>query len=50
MDKFKIEDLLNEDLIFMNLKAADSESLLHMLSNELQTKRPPPDSARNKKN
>ena len=38
MDKFKIEVLLNEDLIFMNLKAADSESLLHMLSNELQTR------------
>ena len=38
MDKFKIEDLLDEDLIFMNVRAADSESLLHTLSEELQTR------------
>lgn len=38
MDKFKIEDLLDEDLILMNVKAADSESLLHSLSDELQTR------------
>ena len=38
MDKFKIEDLLDEDLIFMNVEADDSESLLHMLSEELQTR------------
>lgn len=38
MNKFKIEDLLDEDLIFMNVRAADSESLLHTLSEELQTR------------
>lgn len=38
MDKFKIEDLLDENLIFMNVEAADSESLLHSLADELYSR------------
>lgn len=38
MEKFKIEDLLDEDLIFMDVEAADSESLLHTLSDKLQAR------------
>lgn len=32
MDAFKIDDLLNEDLIFMDLEAEDSEGLLRRLA------------------
>ncbi len=35
MEKFKIDDLLDEDLIFTDLEAADSESLLRTLSDKL---------------
>ena len=38
MDKFRIEDLLDETLIFMNVEAPDYETLLHDLSGKLQEK------------
>ncbi|MDO4313238.1 MAG: PTS sugar transporter subunit IIA [Eubacteriales bacterium] len=38
MDKFKIEDLLDEGLIFMDVEAPDSETLLHSLSDELHSR------------
>ena len=38
MDEFRIEDLLDENLIFMNEEAPDYETLLHNLSDKLEEK------------